>query len=189
MKCKLLVIGGSAGSLAFVLKLVPFLKTIFDVGVIIVFHRKLADNSPLIEIISSRTSYKVVEAEDKDAVEPGTIYLAPPDFHLLIERDKTITLDVSERVNYSRPSIDVTFASAADIYGEALICVLLSGANIDGVAGLAEAKAAGALVVVQDPETAEVPYMPTQALEKVEVDLLLTEENLHHLFQIIEFGR
>ena len=178
-KYELLVIGGSAGSLSMVLKLLPLLKKEMNVAIVIVFHRKQTDDTMLVDMLSSRTEFSVKEAGDKDELTPGTIFLAPPDYHLLIEKNKTITLDASEKVNYSRPSIDVTFETAADAYGQKMICMLLSGANADGVDGLQTAKKLGSYIIVQDPDSAEVPYMPREAVENVPVDLLLNYDNLY----------
>lgn len=126
---------------------------------------------------------------DKDEILPGVIYLAPPDYHVLIEKDKTITLDDSEKINYSRPSIDVTFECAAEVYGEKLICVLLSGANADGVDGLVKARKLGAYIVVQDPESAEVPFMPQSAVNTVEIDLILNDKNPQQLINRLLAGK
>lgn len=171
----MLVIGGSAGSLSAVLRMMPFFSREMKVAVILVFHRKLSDANVLSDVLSSRTSCPVIEAEDKEEIRPGCIYLAPPEYHLLIEKDRTITLDVSERVNYSRPSIDVTFESAAEIYGDKLACILLSGANADGVEGLKAARKVNALIIIQDPSDAEVSYMPEQALAAITPDHILDD--------------
>jgi two-component system chemotaxis response regulator CheB len=98
---------------------------------------------------------------------------------VLIEKDRTLSLDDSEKVNFSRHSIDVTFDSASEVYGQALACVLLSGANADGVEGLKLAKHRGSLVLVQDPACAEVPFMPQQAIDNVAIDMILTPQNLN----------
>lgn len=178
-KYELLVIGGSAGSLSMVLKLLPLLKKEMKVALVIVFHRKQTDDTTLVDMLSARTQFAVKEAEDKDELTPGTIFIAPPDYHLLIEKNGTITLDASEKINYSRPSIDVTFETGADAYGQKMVCMLLSGANADGVEGLITAKKLGSLIIVQDPASAEVPFMPQEAVENVPVDLLLSQDNLH----------
>lgn len=176
-KYDLLAIGGSAGSLVFLLKLIPLLKKA-DIAVVVVLHRKTSEDNTLIEILTERTDWLVKEAEDKDEIHPGVIFLAPADYHMLIEKDGSITLDDSERINYSRPSIDVTFECAAEVYGSRLVCLLLSGANADGVAGLKKAVAAGALVAVQDPASAEVPFMPMKAVNEVDIDFIVNENNL-----------
>ena len=118
------------------------------------------------------------EAEEKAVQMPGKIYIAPGDYHLLFEQNKTFSLDASEKVNYSRPSIDVTFRSAADVYGAGLICVLLSGANADGSDGLAYVKSKGGMTDAQDPATAEVPYMPEQAILHGVVDHIIDADQL-----------
>jgi two-component system chemotaxis response regulator CheB len=132
----------------------------------------------LIDILSNRTDFLVKEAEDKEEILPQVIYIAPADYHLLIERDRTFSLDDSERVNYSRPSIDVTFQSGAEVYGDRAIALLLSGASEDGVEGLLSIRKNGGLVAVQDPASALVAWMPQQALDKMPVDVLLNPDNL-----------
>lgn len=174
---ELLMIGGSAGSLSMVMKLLPQIPKRDKFSIIMIFHRKKSDESTLIEVLLRKTGFQVKEAEEKDFLEPGTIYVAPADYHLLIERDHTVTLDDSEKVNHSRPSIDVSFESAADVYGPSLACLLLSGANADGADGLRKAKEKGSLILVQDPRTAEVPFMPQRAIETVDVDFIITDEN------------
>jgi two-component system, chemotaxis family, protein-glutamate methylesterase/glutaminase len=185
----LLVIGGSAGSLAMVLKIIPLLKKEMNLAVIVIFHRRVSEDTTLIDLFSERTVFKVKEADEKEMILPGTIYFAPPDYHLLIERDFTLSLDVSEKINYSRPSIDVTFESAAELYRDRLGCILLSGANADGVEGLRKAKMFGATIIVQDPACAEVPYMPQVAVNKVPVDLLLDDTNLVKIFKSIRLDK
>lgn len=175
---KLMVIGGSAGSLVMVLKILPHLKMEMNMAVIIIFHRKPTEENTLIELLSQRTSFQVKEAEDKEMINPQVIYLAPPDYHVLIEKNKTLSLDDSEKINYCRPSIDVTFEVASEVFGEKSICILLSGANADGVMGLKKAKEYGGLIIVQDPATAEVSYMPEQAIKNVSVDFILREDNI-----------
>lgn len=169
----LVVIGGSAGSLGVLLQMLPGLSRPLAVPVIIVLHRKNYADSVLSDLLGTRTALQVKEAEEKDVLQPGSIYLAPPDYHLLLESNGTLSLDYSEKVNFSRPSIDVTFSSAARLYGPRLLAILLSGANADGAEGLRDVAATGGLAAVQDPETAEVPYMPEQALEQVGVSKTL----------------
>ncbi|HMJ68632.1 MAG TPA: chemotaxis protein CheB [Cyclobacteriaceae bacterium] len=176
---KTIVIGGSAGSLSMVLRIVPLLRKNMNVSVLIVMHRMpSAEDNVLQEVLESRTSFEVREVEDKDLLKPGTIYVAPPDYHVLVEKDRTLTLDYSEKVNFSRPSIDVTFESAAEVCGTSLVCVLLSGANADGVTGLVKVKEKGGRVVIQDPASADFAFMPQKALEQVTADLLITENNV-----------
>jgi len=185
---RLLVIGGSAGSLNMVLKIIPMLKNTMNLAVILVFHRKSGDDKTLLEVLATRTAFNVKEVEDKDDIQSGVIYLAPPDYHVLVEKNNTLTLDDSEKLNYSRPSIDATFETASDVYGSASLCMLLSGANADGVAGLAFAKKQGAFIIVQDPATADAPYMPQHAINAVKADMIWGEENLMEVMRIISKG-
>ena len=173
----LLVIGGSAGSLDVLLQLLPALRTDLGVAIIVVMHRKNGE-SQLAELLGDRISWPVSEADDKDTIEKGKVYLAPADYHLMIEKDRIISLDFSEKVHYSRPAIDVTFETAAEAYGASTIAVLLSGANADGTEGLQAIKSAGGLTIVQDPAEATVSYMPQQAIDEVKVDYVATTKEI-----------
>lgn len=177
-RCEAIFIGGSAGSLDVLLKVLPRLKEDIEFAIIIVLHRKPGIDGLLVELLSSRTRIPVKEIEEKVKVEPGFIYLAPSDYHLLIERNATFSLDHSEKVNYSRPSIDVAFESAADMYKEKLVGLLLSGANADGVAGLLRIKKLGGRVIIQHPDSAMVSYMPAQAGLYVDYDAMLQVDEI-----------
>jgi two-component system chemotaxis response regulator CheB len=166
---ELLLIGGSAGSLEVVMQLLPALRPRLDLAIVVVFHRKTGE-SFLTELLNDRVAGQVKEAEEKEPILRNTIYVAPADYHLLIEKDKTFSLDYSEKVHYSRPSIDVTFETAAEAYGPSLAAILLSGANADGAEGLSKIKSAGGLTLVQDPEEASVSYMPQQAIDLMDAD-------------------
>jgi len=179
IKHKLIVIGGSAGSLEVILQILPALNPNLNVPVIIVIHRRNSYKSLLATLLSTKTGLKVKEAEEKENILPGNIYLAPADYHLLIEKNFTFSLDLSEKVNYSRPSIDVTFECAAEAYGSNILCILLSGANSDGVEGLKTVKENGGIAAIQDPATAEVSFMPLQALQHVAID---------HIFKVAEIA-
>ena len=123
--------------------------------------------------------------DDKDPILPGHIYLAPADYHLLIETDHQFSLDDSEKVNYSRPSLDVTFESAADVYGPSLVGVLLSGANADGTQGLTAIKKAGGVIIAQKPESAKVAFMPQQAILHTDIDFVFDVAELAAFIQSI----
>lgn len=181
---RLIVIGGSAGSLSMVLRILPYLNVTLHIPVVTVFHRK-SDDTTLMDVLSSRTGFKVREIEDKADILPNVFYIAPADYHVLIEKDHSFTLDDSEKVNYSRPSIDVTFESAADVYGANLTCILLSGANADGVNGLKVARQKGSSIIIQDPASAEVPYMPQQALAQLTPDYILRPDNIQQMIAAI----
>ncbi len=163
MKKKLIIIAGSAGSLEVILQLLPHLKPTIP-PIVIVVHRKTDNESPLIELLATRTVLQVKEVEEKESVQDGIIYVAPANYHLLFEHDYTFSLDASEKVNYSRPSIDVSLSSAAVIYGTELTGILLSGANADGTDGFRKIKEHGGVTIAQDPADAEISYMPEQAI-------------------------
>jgi len=170
--CKLLILGGSAGSLEVLIKILPHLTVLSGYAMVIVLHRKGSEDNTLEELIAIKTTVPVVEVEDKTPLVPGHIYVAPSDYHLLFEKNDTISLDTSEKVNYSRPSIDVSFETAADIYGASLVAILLSGANADGTKGLISVKNAGGTVIIQDPVSAEVSFMPGNALDNMKPDFV-----------------
>lgn len=175
---KLLVIGGSAGSLQVILSLLAGIGEDFPMPVLIVLHRNGGFESSLEDLFSSRTKLPIREVEEKDLLRAGTVYLCPADYHVLLEKDHSFSLDYSERVHFSRPSIDVTFRSAADIFGPGLICLLLSGGNADGAEGMKYAQQKGGLTVVQDPATADVPYMPQQVITRMRVDFIVPAEGI-----------
>ena len=185
----LVVIGGSAGSLDVVLKILPQLKQGSTLSIILVMHRKNTYDFSLSDLLSTKTAWSVFEAEEKQLLKQDHIYLAPADYHLLIENDHTVSLDVSEKVNYSRPSIDVTYESAVDVYGARLAALLLSGANDDGVEGLRKVKSAGGLTIVQDPKTAAVAYMPQHAVNNVAVDLIRAPGELGELINQLGYPK
>jgi two-component system chemotaxis response regulator CheB len=176
--CKLLVIGGSAGSLDVLIRVLPKLNTQLSFPIIIVVHRKYTEVSTLSNLLSAKTKLAIRDAEDKEPLMPGTIYLAPSDYHLLVEDNESLSLDYSEKINYSRPSIDVTFETAVDVFKQHTVGVLLSGANMDGVNGLLYIKKLKGYAVVQDPNTAQSPFMPQQAIEEQAYDIILNIEEL-----------
>ncbi|MBP0611431.1 chemotaxis protein CheB [Chryseobacterium sp. cx-311] len=177
-KCEALMIGGSAGSLEVLLKMLPGLDPALPFPVIIVLHRMSGKDSILTDLLAAKTQLRVKEVDEKDTLEPSTIYIAPPNYHLLIENNRTFSLDASEKVNFSRPSLDVSFESAADVFGKNMAGLLLSGANSDGTAGLKIIAQQGGKVLVQNPLTAVVNYMPAHALEQIEADAILTPDEM-----------
>ena len=168
---ELLLIGGSAGSLEVLMQLLPRLDKNLALAIVIVLHRKPGE-SLLAELLKEKISWPVKEADEKERIEKNNVYIAPSDYHLLIEKTKTFSLDFSEKVHYSRPSIDVSFETAAEAYGSKLIGLLLSGANADGTEGISEIKKYGGMTIVQDPEEASVSYMPSQAIAQTKVDYI-----------------
>lgn len=177
-KIDLVAIGGSAGSLQVIIHMMKNLSIELNVAIVIIVHRKPQSISVLSMLLQQYSGIQVIEIEDKTEIEKNKVYLVPPDYHVLFEDEKKVSLDSSEKMNYSRPSIDVTFRSAAEVFGERMIGILLSGANSDGVEGLHYIKKNKGKVWVQDPETAEVDYMPKQAIHAGEYDLILKPEEL-----------
>jgi two-component system chemotaxis response regulator CheB len=162
---KLFVIGGSAGALQVIIESLPDIKTNISFPILIVLHRKTDPGSVLQEVLRSKTKLIVKEADDKEALQNGRIYIAPADYHTLIENDHSLSLDYSEKVHFTRPSIDVTLQTASDVYGENLFVALLSGANNDGAEGCLQAEQKNAKLWVQDPESAEIPVMPLAVMQ------------------------
>jgi len=175
---KALVIGGSAGSIEVIVKILQNLEKNLALAIIIIVHRKSTSDASLTNLFNNRSVIEVTEAEEKEQILPGRIYLAPANYHLLVETDHTFSLDTSEKVEYSRPSIDVTFESAADVYGGSLAALLLSGANSDGSEGLLTIANTGGLTIVQNPESAEVGFMPKAAIFKTVVDYIVETDDL-----------
>lgn len=170
---RLIVIGGSAGSLDVLFRVLPALRADFPYPIAIVLHRRANVDTMLTELLNMKTKLLLTEPEDKEPIRPGCIYLAPGDYHILFEKDGVISLDYSEKVAYSRPSIDVAFQSAAEAYGANATCILLSGANADGSEGLRRIRDVGGTAIVQLPESAEVAFMPQQAISRQLADQIL----------------
>lgn len=168
-----LAIGASAGGVEALLTLLPTLAAGWTVPIFVVVHLPRERPSLLASVFRARCAVPVFEAEDKMPVTRGAIHFAPPDYHLLLEAGPTLALSDDETVNYSRPSIDVLFETAADVYGERLGAIVLTGANEDGAAGLAAVQRAGGVTIVQDPKTALMPTMPAMALQRVRADHVL----------------
>ncbi|WP_379921796.1 chemotaxis protein CheB [Erythrobacter sp. R86502] len=164
MSLQAVVIGASAGGVQALLQVLPVLPADFPAPVLVVVHIPRRRDNALVELLAEKCRLTVKEAEDKECPMPGTIYLAPPDYHLLVEIDGAIALSSDEAVNYSRPSIDVLFESAADAFGSHLAGIIMTGANHDGAQGLRAICTAGGHGIVQTPATAEVEIMPQAAL-------------------------
>ncbi|MES2705306.1 MAG: chemotaxis protein CheB [Verrucomicrobiota bacterium] len=158
------VIGASAGAVEALIRILPELPEDYPLPLMIVVHLPPDRESTLAALLNTRCRITVKEAEDKEPIRPGTAYLAPPDYHLLIEPEFLLSLSNEEPVLYSRPSIDVLFESAADAYGSGLTGIILTGANSDGARGLRAVRAAGGLALVQIPEEADADTMPRAAL-------------------------
>lgn len=166
---RIVVIGTSFGGVEALELVLPGLSPCLTVPVVVVQHRSRDEDSGLCEFLRDHSPLPVVEPNDKDAVLGGRVYLAPRDYHLLVERDR-FALSVDAPVTFARPSIDVLFESAADAYRDGTIGVVLTGANRDGALGLARIKERGGLAVVQDPEEAVSRAMPEAARAAARVE-------------------
>ena len=170
----LIVLGGSSGGIEALLKIIPNLNKEFSIPIVIVMHQLRTSKSSLADVLQAHTKLRVKEPEDKEKILHKYIYVAPPNYHLMIEEDKTFSFSNSELVNYSRPSIDVLFETAADAFGERLIGVLITGSNADGAHGIKQIKEKGGLTIVEDPSTADSPVMPKAAINMSKVDYILS---------------
>ena len=188
IKYEAIVIGVSAGGLGALTAVLPALNEKMKLPVLIVQHLRVDSDDFMAKHLSKICHRIVKEAEDKEPIEPGTVYFAPPNYHLLVEPDKTISLSTEGRVNYSRPSIDVLFMAAADVFYNKLIGIILTGANSDGTNGAIRIKKRGGLVIVQDPKTAEADAMPLSAIEKTDVDHIVPLNELGEFINSIAEG-
>lgn len=184
-----IAIGGSAGSIEALGELLPALAPGLAAPVIVVLHLPREQPSLLCEIFAPRCRLAVREAQDKEPLMPGTIYFAPPDYHLLVDAGPVLALSIDPPVLFSRPSIDVLFELAADVYGARLTALLLSGANADGAQGLATVQRAGGRAVVQAPASAQASAMPEAALALITPDHVLPPARMAPLLNHIYPGR
>jgi two-component system, chemotaxis family, protein-glutamate methylesterase/glutaminase len=172
-RIELVVIGASAGGVSALLALLAPLPAGYRLPIAIVVHMLPRHESQLAQVLAHRLALPVREPLDKEAVQAGTVYVAASDYHLQIEADRSFSYSSEPPVGFSRPSIDVLMASAADAYGPAVAGLLLTGANMDGAEGMAAIAAAGGLTVVQQPEDAEVDTMPRAAMARHAPDHVL----------------
>ncbi len=170
---KAVVVGGSAGSTVVMEEILSQLGRDFPVPILVVQHLHESDDGGFAEHLDRTCQLRVIVPCDKQPVEKGCVYVAPANYHMMPERNGTIALSVDEKVNWSRPSIDVTFDSAAHAYGNGLVAVIVSGANKDGAEGMKTVKSCGGIAIVQSPDTAESQVMPQAAIEAVNPDYIL----------------
>ena len=184
----LIVIGASWGGLEALETLLGGLPADFAVPIVVAQHRRPdSGTGALSEMVSHHTGHDVCEPGDKDPVEAGRVYIAPPDYHLLVEPDG-FALSTEAAVHYSRPSIDVLFDSAADVYAERLAAVILTGANDDGAYGIKRVRRRGGLTIAQDPATATKPEMPAAAIATGAVQRVLPLEEIAPLLLTVAGG-
>lgn len=183
-----IVIGASVGGVEALSVLLPALPVRLGASVFIVLHLPREVPSMLVEIFKHKCALPVREAEDKEPVEPGTVYFAPPDYHLLVDQGPRIALSADDPVNFSRPSIDVLFESAADVFAERLLGIILTGASNDGALGLEAVYRAGGITIVQEPGSAQASLMPRSALERIPVDYVFSLEQMARQLRLLEKG-
>ncbi len=186
---KHIIIGGSAGSFQTVVKITENIKRDFPFAIFLVLHRLKSVKTGFVEALSTKNKLKLIEPYDKEMIVPGTVYLAPSNYHLYIEYDGTISLSTEETVNHSRPSIDITFSSAAASLGDRAIGILLSGANADGAQGLYDLHKAGSMTIVQSPDEAQIPTMPQAALNLFKPDKVYTSDAIiNFVTKLVNYG-
>jgi two-component system chemotaxis response regulator CheB len=178
MNYEAVVIGASAGGMEALKKLLAGLPKDFGAPIVIVQHLSPHSDNYLARRLNELCKIHVKEADEKEKITAGTAYIAPPNYHLLIEQDKTLSLSADRKVNFSRPSVDVLFDSAAEVFRKGLIGIILTGANNDGSKGLRNIRNFGGLAIVQEPESAETSSMPRAAIEAAGADFILTIDQI-----------
>lgn len=180
------VIGSSAGGIKALSMVLSALPREFPLPIIVVQHVHPHSDSYLAKILDARCELKVKQADEKESILGGVVYLAPPNYHLLVEEDKTLSLSIEAPVNFARPSVDVLFQTAVYAYREKLIGLILTGANHDGSQGVKDIKQMGGYVMVQDPVTAEAEAMPRAAIAATHVDIILPLDQIGpYLLQLV----
>ncbi len=178
MKYKAIIIGGSAGSFQLVTRILSSLNASFPLPVMLCLHRLKHVRSGFVEALSIKSGIPIEEPFDKDQLKPGKAYLAPANYHMFVELANRIALSTDEPVNHSRPSIDLSFFTAANAYREKLIGIILSGANKDGAFGLKKVHDNGGITIVQDPSECEVKTMTQAALQHTQADYVYTTDQI-----------
>jgi len=173
MHYEAIVIGVSSGGMDAMKILFSMLPDSFSIPIVIVQHISPRSDSEWIRLMNQENRIRITEVEEKEKLQPGNAYLAPPNYHVLIEKDWTFTLSADPRVNFARPSVDVLFDSAADAFGAKLIGIILTGANSDGARGLKKIKTCGGLTIVEDPTTCTIAGMPKAAIAAMKPDYIL----------------
>jgi len=178
---KAIIIGSSAGCLDALSTILPALPADYPYPIMVVVHLPSDKESLLATLLNQKCALTIQEAEDKEPLLPGHVYIAPPNYHMLVDDDESIALSVDDEVMYSRPSIDVSFQSAAIMYGPRLIGIILTGANNDGAAGLASVATEGGFTLIQDPAEAYAAAMPEYAMNAC------PQAQIMNLYKITEY--
>lgn len=175
---KAIVIGGSAGSYKVVLKLISVFPKNLNIPVFVCLHRLRSARSGFSETMKVRSSLNVVEPMDKEKIIPGCIYVSPANYHMYLTTNNLIQLSVEEEVNHSRPSIDITFQSAAELFKENLMGIILSGANNDGAFGMLKIRENGGITIAQNPSECEISVMPDSCVENGSIKRIETTQEI-----------
>lgn len=182
---KAIIVGGSAGSFQVITRIIAALPKDFPIPVFLCLHRLKHVRSGFVEALSIKAGLPVREPEDKEPIKSGSIYLAPANYHMYIELGNKFALSTEEAVNHSRPSIDLSFFSAAYNYKRKLIGIILSGANKDGAQGIKKVKDNGGLTIVEDPKECQVPTMTNASIQSTNVDhIMKTDEIIRFLLKL-----
>jgi len=181
MKYEAIVIGVSSGGMTALKFIFSALPVGFSIPIIVVQHISARSDNEWIQLLNEKSNLTVKEADEKEKIASGNAYIGPSNYHLLIEKDKTFSLTIDERVNFARPSIDVLFETAAEAYKDKLIGIVLTGSNNDGTKGIKRIKECGGLAIIQDPETAESSNMPSSAIAAIQPDYILSLEKIIEL--------
>jgi len=174
MQYEAIVMGVSAGGVNALKFIFSALPAGFSLPIIIVQHISPHSDNEWINLLNDKSILTIKEADEKEKIDPGKVYIAPSNYHLMIESDKTLSLTIDERVNFARPSIDLLFESAAEAYKDKLIGIVLTGSNNDGSKGVKRIQECGGLTIIQDPKTSESSTMPASAIAAIEPDYILS---------------
>lgn len=189
LKYLAVVVGASAGGTRAISGILAGLPRNIAFPIIIAQHRAIDEKSLLEENLQKKISVKVKQADEKEGISRGFVYIAPPGYHLLVERDQTFSLSCDPPVRFSRPSIDVLFETASEVYKEGLVAIILTGANDDGASGITSVLKFGGLTIAQDPEEAHFPAMPKAAIETGAVRRVFTLKEINKfLIEIVKNG-
>lgn len=175
---EIIIIGGSAGSYTVIRKILTSLPELFRIPIVLCLHRLKESNNGFCSSLKAISRIEVLEPLDKQLIEEGFVYLAPSNYHLIIEENKSFALSIGAEENFSRPSIDITFDTASGVYKNRMIAILLSGANADGAMGIFNAFNKGAYSIIQDPEDSLFGIMPNEALKFFTPDQILSCEEI-----------
>jgi len=186
MQYQAIVIGTSAGGLNALKVLFSLLSNDFSIPILVVQHISSHSDNYLTTYLNNLCNLNIKEADDKEKIKPGYVYFSPPNFHMMVEDDKSISFSVDQKVNFARPSIDVLFETAVYAYCPALIGIVLTGANNDGAKGLKLIKDNGGLAIVQNPKTAEAKAMPQEAIKASKTNNILELEKIVELLNKLD---